>query len=419
MKSLILNCFLTLSAAVLLLLNWQVRQPAAAVKETPPPATVPAAPAAAPAKPAPPTETTNAAASLDQDHPTFEWGAIESADYKEYAGRLRAVGFPEELIQGIIIADIDKLYEPREQVLKPKPVPYDAPLAQRQNPDISPAEWERVKQLRDLEVEKQSVLEGILGVYVPREILRTPISRNYEAYEYAISVLPEAKCEAVQTAQENEIFIEGLRKTTITDHALELEAFKQSRQQRDDALHAVLTGEEFSLYEMNTTPAGTELARRVIGMEPTEQEFSTMFKIAYKNWVDTGGVYGRWRAVHVPGNQIAAADQEMNTSLQAALGPDRYLDYQMAISGTGQQMRNFGARYELPRQTMTQAFELQTQLDRLGPARSFLVNPSGDAAAQAPSARAAELNSQLQQLLGPELSQAWQNGRNIRVNLDP
>ena len=38
--------------------------------------------------------------------------------------------------------------------------------------------------------------------YVPREILRTPISRNYEAYEYAISLLPVEKRDAVQLAQE-------------------------------------------------------------------------------------------------------------------------------------------------------------------------------------------------------------------------
>jgi hypothetical protein len=67
--------------------------------------------------------------------------------------------------------------------------------------------------------------------------------------------------------------------------------------------------------------------------------------IAYKNWLDTGGVYGRWRALPVPPAQIAAADAEMNASLREALGQDRFLDYQMAVSDTGQKMRNFGARF--------------------------------------------------------------------------
>ena len=46
---------------------------------------------------------------------------------------LRAIGFPEELIRSVIIADIDKLYAPREEALKVKPVPHDAPMDQRQS----------------------------------------------------------------------------------------------------------------------------------------------------------------------------------------------------------------------------------------------------------------------------------------------
>ena len=65
--------------------------------------------------------------------PAFEWATIESSDYKQYVGNLRAIGFPEELVRSIVIADIDKLYAPREEPLKPKPVPPDAPPAQRQS----------------------------------------------------------------------------------------------------------------------------------------------------------------------------------------------------------------------------------------------------------------------------------------------
>jgi len=161
---------------------------------------------------------------------------------------------------------------------------------------------------------------------------------------------------------------------------------------------------------MNTTPAGTELARRVIGMQPTDQEFTTMFRIAYKNWLDTGGVYGRWRALPVPRAQIAAADAEMNASLKEALGQDRFLDYQMAVSDTGQKMRNFGARFEVTRETLAQAFDLQTQIDRLSRVRG---------PAQSPVETMPQLQDHLQKVLGPNLWQAWQEGRNLQVSLDP
>jgi hypothetical protein len=343
----------------------------------------------------------------------INWSQVESTDYKQYVKNLRALGFPEPLVRDILIADVDKLYAVREQALKPKLVPYDAPLSQRQNLAVTEEDWNRVKALWQLRVEKQGVLEQILGEYVPREILRTPVSRNYEAYEYAISQLPEEKRDAVQMAQETEILVEGMHKTSISDRSEELNAFRQSREQRDAALRAVLTPEEFEKYEMNTTPAGFELARRVIGMAPSDEEFQTMFRIAWKNWVETGGVYGRWRAVSVPREQIAAADREMDDSLKAALGPDRFLDYKMAVSTIGQQMRNFGARFELPREMIGQAFDLQTQIDRLKQIRSLPVNgPS-------PAEQAGQLQNQLQQLLGFQMWQNWEAGKNIRVNLDP
>src|SRR6266536_3647090 len=93
----------------------------------------------------------------------FDWAQVETTDYKQYVSRLRAIGFPEELVRSILIADVDKLYEPREQALKPKPVAYDAPMSERSTDNISPAEWQRITELWQLRVEKQQILEEILG----------------------------------------------------------------------------------------------------------------------------------------------------------------------------------------------------------------------------------------------------------------
>jgi hypothetical protein len=166
-----------------------------------------------------------------------------------------------------------------------------------------------------------------------------------------------------------------------------------------------LTPEEFERFEMNTVPASTELARRVIGMAPTDEEFLKMYQIARDNWVETGGVYGSWRAIRVPPEQIAAADERMNARLKEALGPQRYLDYQLATSESGQQLRNLAARYDLPRDILAQAFQVQSEADRLAKAGQIT--------------EAAELRDKLQTILGPAAWQAWTDGRTLRVRLDP
>jgi hypothetical protein len=418
MQSPIPNLLLSLSAGVLLLVNWSIGSGERRLVEP------------GPSRPAVreqqiPLEVPDAASADSQvplkpsSQPAFDWAKMESSDYRQYVKHLKSAGFPEELVRDIVVADINQAYEEREQALKPKPVPFDAPFAQRQPSQVKPEDWEHARQLWELRIEKQRALQEILGVYVPREILRTPRSLNYESYEYAIAQLPMEKRNAVQLAQEKYVLAEGMQVTSMKDRAAELEAYKALRAERDGTLRQALTPEEFDQFNMNTTPAGTELARRTIGMEPTEEEFVAMFQVVYKNWLDTGGVYGRWRAVAVPAEQIAASDREMKEGLQKVLGDSRYTDYQMVSSEMGQRMRNFAARFELSRETMSRAFELQTDMDQAAKAGVHF-SADGKTFTQAPIRT--ETNSAeegLRALLGPELWAAWQAGRSLKVNLDP
>jgi len=125
------------------------------------------------------------------------------------------------------------------------------------------------------------------------------------------------------------------------------------------------------------------------------------------------------RAVAVPPEQIIAADAKMNTRLREALGPDRYLDYQMATTDTGQQLRNLVARYDLPRETLVQAFQLQAEADQLLKATAGSRQPENPSDQSQLYTRLTELQQQTEQILGPRIWQAWTDGRNRRVELGP
>lgn len=350
------------------------------------------------------------------EQPTLNWAAVETTDYKQYAANLRSLGFPEELVRAIVIADLDKLYEPREAPLRPKPVPFDAPVSQRQTM-VTQEELLRMRQLRDVQIEKQAAIKEILGTHAPREILTTPTSRNYVAYEYALNLLPPEKRDAAQLALEDEWLADDVNK--YLDRASYVEVYKRTREDRNAALAAILTPEEFEKFEMNSTPAGTELARRVIGMEPTDDEFQAMFKIAWDHWVETGGVGGLWRAMHVPPEQIVAADQKLSARLQETLGPDRYLDYQMATSETGQQLRNLAARYDLPRETLVQTFQLQAEVDQLNKSIARSRQSGNPVDLSQLESLIAELQHQTTQVLGAVVSQAWADGKDQRIKPEP
>lgn len=353
--------------------------------------------------------------------PAFDWAAVESSDYKVYAANLRALGFPEDLIRAIVTFDINALYAPREAPFRSKPVAPDAPRNERQTmPTLADAD--RLRQLRDIEIEKQAALKDILGIDVPRPIMRTPVSRNFDGYEFALATLPSEKRNRAQAIVEDEWLAADMIKGL--DRPAFVEGYRRIREERDANLKQFLTPAEFERFEMHSTPAGTHLARRTVGMEPTEAEFAAMFKIEWQNWVDTGGVYGLYRAAPVPPEQIAAADQRMVAALQSTLGSERYLDYRMAGSTTGQQLRNFAARYDLTREKLVLAFQLQAEADQLVKemARARVGTFAPAKAPAVPSqlqTRYTVLQQQTEQVLGVTLWQAWKDGRNLRVKLDP
>jgi len=360
-------------------------------------------------------------ASQAQRRFSFDWSAVETTDYRRYADNLRAIGLPEELVRSIVIADIEEHYAAARKGLQRQPAIHDASWTEREG-TYQTNEWERVAQMRELQIEQQEAIKDVLGIYVERPIVRTPRSQNYEAYEYAISQLPEDKRLAVQAIVEEEIIRDGKNHDRPLSGGDAVEAYRVSAAQRDAALKQVLTPEEFEFYERSTTPCGTELARQILGMEPTDQEFATMFRLGYKCWQDSGGVYGWWRALPVPPEQIDAAQEQLQRDLETALGPERYLDYQMAASDTGQQLKSLAARYDLPRDALTRAFDLQRQIDWLdkGPASLRQVGNGLIPPPTSPTEQPREaLEQQLQQVLGATAWQAWQEGRNRQLSFDP
>jgi hypothetical protein len=80
---------------------------------------------------------------MEPPPPGFSWRSIESADYKEYIANLRAIECPEQTIRDIIIADVNKLYGPREapfKALQNYPLPWETRMST--NETVAVAETE-------------------------------------------------------------------------------------------------------------------------------------------------------------------------------------------------------------------------------------------------------------------------------------
>src|SRR5688572_26039390 len=233
--------------------------------------------------------------------PTFHWSEVESADYKEYIAKLRAIQCPEETIRDIIVADINKLYAPREAALK---LPGDEEDSVSEDRSRRIAPFERRKQLREIQKEKNALLMELLGIELPLEPLRARGDRNYELFEAAFKSLPAGKRELVREIQENYWQASDALKDKYSNRRTTeyVEEYKRINVERKAQLANVLTVDELDEYEMRTTNVAQNMRSSLEGFNPTEDEFKAIFRIRKAIEEPYGGLLGAGAALDAEGN---------------------------------------------------------------------------------------------------------------------
>jgi hypothetical protein len=281
----------------------------------------------------------------------------------------------------------------------------------------TPEDFARMQEWQKLLIEKRERLEALLGGHVPREMIRTPISRNYEAREYAVSLIPPEKQEALRQILESSLLEEESytvfpNKLRESGFAKEMDSYSATYEKRQKELEKILTKEELAKLMLHTMPQGTELQRDIMGMNATEKELAEIFKIADDYWYKTGGVYGRWRGRPVPEKDIYRYGVESEKQIEELLGPERFIDYRMARTDSGRELNNLAARFDVPRETIQQAYLAQKQIDDLMRANRRGLGPEQEQIK-------VELDRKMQEVLGPAIFEAWENGRGQKYTIEP
>jgi hypothetical protein len=355
--------------------------------------------------------------------PSFHWTEVESADYKEYISRLRAVQCPEETVRDIIVADINKLYAPREAPFKlVVDTPEDSSGDWHADRPRRQANFERRKQLHAIQREKNALLKELLGMELPLEPLRGRDSRNYEFFEAAFNALPADKRETVREIQEGYWQSSDTLKDKYDHNRTPeyLEEYRQINAERRAKLAQVLTPEEMEEYDMRSSNVARNLQSSLVGFNPTEDEFKAIFRIRKAIEEPYGGLIGIATPVDAQGNPIAtvqesSADrrQRMNEQVTEALGPERARQYELSQDSTYRSLAMLGQRYELSSDAVMQGYDLQqsfrTQQQQLMNNRSL-----SDAERNAAMQQLQESNfKQFSDLVGERAAKAFQRNRGM------
>ena len=296
----------------------------------------------------------------------FSWRQVESEDYKKYIANLRALGCPEQTIRDIILADINKLYFPRENPLRTNLVVRSGTT--RTN-EVSLEEYEKRKQLRAIQLEKRAVVKELLGIELPVDLLPSTHKRSYEMFEAAFRNLPAEKRDAIQMLTEqywlnSDVLRDKYKDNKSPEYLAEYKALNEGQRAE---LAKILTPAEQADFEMRTSASAIRLTQQMQGVTLSDDEFKKMYQIMDTYEQQMGKVGNRLSAATVDADTKTAAQAQLQQQFRTVLGDERYRDYELAQDANARSLTQVAQRYNLPPDVIAQAIELRKSIQQQTP----------------------------------------------------
>jgi hypothetical protein len=344
-------------AANLALAGWWVRQQTA-----PPPATSQPVVALVP-RAANPASTGGAepvlAPAAEPAQPG--WKDLETDDLKEFVRRLRGAGCPEETVQDIILAEVNRRFSARESRIWPDRYvskPY------WETPKNDPAEQkksrERMRQERALREEKSALLADLLGVDPEKERRKAEGADQWQDWsQRRVDFLPESKREAA--AKYLDEFEDKMQDFYARNRGLYDSQYRAEQRQleaeRLQGLAQFLTPEELREYELRQTQLANQLSHDLRGMTLNRDQYEAIYDIRKKygdsiyNYGDIETKEGR--------DKVQETQKALKAEIAAALGPSLGKEYERAQDYSYQELVRLAKRNDLPADTASKVYEMK------------------------------------------------------------
>jgi hypothetical protein len=343
----------------------------------------------------------------------FTWPMIETSDFKKYIANLRAIECPEQTIQDIIIAEVNKLYAAREAALKLRPEqmkPWETVFTGRNF-------YQKQKQFNELVREKRALLKELLGIDMPIEMSSLYSNHNPEPYQDAYRKLPEAKRDLVRAIQEDYWDkADALQQRTKGYWEPEdLAEQRKIRAERKEALAKVLTADEWLDFELATSSTANSLRSQLSAFNASEQEFREIFKLHQRfdeesSSADPGGSGTR--------EARARMRNQMEEQVKSMLGEQRYAEYQRSQDWNFRNLSRVAQQNGLQPDTAIKAYDVQRlALDEASRVRSD-ATLTAEQRNETLKAMQEEVNKTLTGLLGQTGFESLQRNGGVRIYSD-
>lgn len=301
-------------------------------------------------EPAPASETPKpSGGSVAKVSEVKGWAALDTADLPELAKRLRAAGFPPDVVRGILSAKIEDRFVER----------YRALFAKRESADYwKPRTYsaELMAEQRAIGRERGNLLRQALGeegVAADREISSSQRQRYGNLSQGKVDVVRmieqdyEEMTEQLRASFQNVVLPEDREKLALLE-----------REKRAD-LAGLLTPEELADYEMRNSRITSAQRPALTLMNASEAEFRAIYT-ALQSQLDVlyPGAVGMMSSPEMF-EQRRKAEETAREAIRAALGESRYQEYMRAGDREYQQMYQAAHNSGLGAEAANQAYALR------------------------------------------------------------
>ncbi|MGZ4962264.1 MAG: hypothetical protein ACXWBP_05980 [Limisphaerales bacterium] len=283
----------------------------------------------------------------------FNWQQVESEDYKTFIANLRSIGCPEETIRDIVIADVNKLFAARERAVSGKD---DWKFWRSNNPLPARISQERDAQLAALHEQKRAVIRALLGIELDAETAEHDAGKI--SHLDFLSSQKQAQILAIQNRfndAQQRIYADAER------HGVDWKQLKAAFDQRESELAQVLSSDELREYQLRKDDTADNLRRNLVGFEPTETEFRSLFQLMKAH--EDKFSYADPADVSLPeqkSKDAAAVDEQ----IKSLLGDTRYAEYKRASNPQYQELYGLTQQFDLPADTAAAIFDRRQQMQK-------------------------------------------------------
>ena len=309
-------------------------------------------------------DATRAASARDTAQATA-WPEFQSGDFAGLVARLHAAGFPPSVVRAVVFATVNEHFSARRRELQPRP-PMTSEYWKNpfQNQVFDP---KAQSAMRELNREQSNLIKELLGA----DFNRNPNDEWFIADQRRrFGDLPAAKVEQFQKIQSDyqeltaKVREDGMGILLPEDRA---KLALLEREQRAD-MEKLFTPDELLDYDLRNSRAANNVRNRIGRFDATEEEFRALYA-AQKTFDEQhpNPEFGQTPPDQM--RQRAAAQEALEVQFKAALGAERYAEFQLT-NGPGRQSGNADLigrlvnRLNLPAVTTATVLSVQSDIQQ-------------------------------------------------------